>query len=164
MKSVRNTSAVLQAGGQVVIASDIISLDTSTPLSNVVEAGAVMTSASQILYAVSLVGPGQMIGEPGVTLSASLTILNDGPEPDTYALSRADSAGWSLGTLPSSITVEGLDQDDLMLNRKVLAVFLFHGSVLLFNFFLISTLKFLREGTIFQKYKDTPRFSTIAGW
>ncbi len=110
-----NTSQVLKAGGQVMIASDVISLEAGIALSDVVGTNFV-TGASQILYNVSLVGPGRASGRPGLALPLHLTILNGGPEPDTYTLSRSDLAGWSLGALPPSVTVEGLDLSDLTLN------------------------------------------------
>ncbi len=110
-----NTSQVFQADGQVIIASDVISLETGVDLITVVGTN-VITGPSQILYDFSLDGSEQETGQPGVTLPIELTLLNDGPEADTYDLELLDSAGWSLGTLPSSVMVEGLDLSDLTLN------------------------------------------------
>jgi hypothetical protein len=110
-----NTSQVLQAGGRVFIASDVISLEVGVDLADVVGTN-VTTDPSQILYDFSLAGPGYTTGQPGVTLPVVLTLLNGGPMTDTYTLSRSDSAGWDLGALSSPITVGGIDGKDLAMN------------------------------------------------
>jgi hypothetical protein len=106
-----NTSQVLQAGGQVVIASDVISLGAGVLLSDVVGTNFV-TSSSRILYDVSLVGPGQASGLPGLAVPITMTILNGGPMTDTYALGAQDSPGWTVRNLPPTKTVGGLDLAD----------------------------------------------------
>lgn len=113
-----NNSQVLQAGGKVMIAANTISLNPSTSLSNVAGAN-VQTSSSRILSDVSLIGPGQMMGQPGVTLPINLTVLNGGPLQNTYLFSRSDSANWSLGALPSSVVIGGLNLRDLTLNVTI---------------------------------------------
>ncbi len=105
-----NADQVLQAGGQVMIASDNVSLDEGASLSDVAGPNAV-TGPSQLLRDVSVTGPGQATVQPGATLSITLTVLNGGPESDTYTLSHSDSAGWSL-TLPGSVTIDMLDMSD----------------------------------------------------
>jgi hypothetical protein len=109
-----NTEPVLHAGGQVIIASDVISLDTGITLTDVLGPNFVV-GPSQILHDAALVGPEQVAMGPGVTLPITLTLLNGGPMTDTYALERFDSAGWDLGVLATPITLAGLDLSDLTL-------------------------------------------------
>jgi hypothetical protein len=115
-----NVGQVFQAGGQVIIASDVISLDTGVDLVDVAGIN-VVTKPSQILPLrdALLIGPKQEVAEPGDILTITLTLLNGGPVTDTYSLNHSDSAGWSLGSLPSSITVGGLALNDLTLNVTV---------------------------------------------
>jgi len=96
-----NSSQVLQAAGQVVVASDIISLDGGTMLTDVLGTNFVV-GPSQIMYDVSLLGPGLAVGQPGVSKPISITVLNGGPATDTY-------------TLPSTKTVAGLDLSEVLL-------------------------------------------------
>jgi hypothetical protein len=110
-----NSSPVLQAGGEVMIASDAVLLDAGTVLSDLV-AGEVVTSPSQILNDVSLVSLGEKSAQAGVPLTIGLTILNGGPLSDTYTLACTDSDSWLLGGLPPSIFVQGLEGADLTLN------------------------------------------------
>jgi hypothetical protein len=51
----------------------------------------------------SVLGPGQLIGEPGSQLSFNFTLSNDGPMVDVYDLIVKDSAGWQVETLPPTI-------------------------------------------------------------
>jgi len=113
-----NSSQVLQAGGRVFIASDEILLDAGVGLADVAGDNAV-TGPSQILYDCSLFDPGPTVGQPGATVPVSLTFTNNGPVADTYTLSVSDAEGWDMSGLPSSVTVEGLDIRDLVLDVTV---------------------------------------------
>ncbi len=108
-----NLTQVLQAGDGVFIASDDIQLDPGVNLSDVAGAN-VTTGPSQILYDVSLAGPGSATAEAGTPLPLTLTVLNGGPVTDTYTLSVSDTAGWGLD-LAASTQVEGIDMRDLTL-------------------------------------------------
>jgi hypothetical protein len=113
-----NSAQILQAGGSVVIASDIITLDAGIPLSSVVGSN-VTTLPGQVLNDFSLVGPAQMGGRPGQALPLSLKLLNSGPVTDTYTLAQEAIPGWTLSGLPSSVTVGGLEVQDLTLNVQI---------------------------------------------
>ena len=109
-----NASQIFQAAGQVMIASDVISIDGGTTLTDVLGVNFI-TGPSQILYDVSLFGPGQVVGQPEVTTALSITLLNGGPATDTYTLSWQNAAGWSSVTLPPTMTVEGLTAGEVAL-------------------------------------------------
>jgi hypothetical protein len=110
-----NESPVLHAGESVAVFSDKVDLDEGDFLSDVADAPETTDSGSQVLYEVSLVGPGRITGEPEVTLPISLTVLNDGPMSDTYTLSADTTEGWSYD-LQSSVEVDGLSQSDLTMS------------------------------------------------
>jgi subtilisin family serine protease len=110
------TGNVLKAGGEIKIFADKIWLDEGIELEEVMEATTIVVEPAKILYEVSVTGPGTLLGQPGETLPIKITVANSGPEVDTYTLSVSDSAGWSLGTLPATIMVEGLESSDLEFN------------------------------------------------
>ncbi len=111
-----STDTILQAGGQVQIFADEILLDEDVALSDIIQATDIVVGPSKILREVSVTGAGKLSAEPEVTLPVSLTLSNNGPEADTYTLSVTDSAGWTLGLLPSTIEVKELDTVDLVLD------------------------------------------------
>jgi hypothetical protein len=111
-----STGSILQAGGQVQIFADQIVLDENVALSDLVQATDIVVGPSKLLREVSLASPGKLAAEPEITLPVNLILSNNGPEADTYTLNVTDSAGWTLGQLPSSIEVKELDTVELVLN------------------------------------------------
>ncbi len=103
-----NSSAIMKAGNKVEIFSDTILLDPGVTLEDVIDAPAVETHESKILYEVALSSPNSIVGQPGTTVPINLKVLNSGPTADTYTLTVTDTAGWSMGTLPNTIIVDGL--------------------------------------------------------
>lgn len=56
---------------------------------------------------------------PGGTLKYTVTVRNTGTSADTYDLSASDTAGWSPGISPSSLTVAGGASEAATLNVTV---------------------------------------------
>jgi hypothetical protein len=106
---------LLKTPGQVNIFADNILLEEGKTLSDVIEATNIVVGPAKILRDVSLVGPNQLIGQPGEKLSLRLTLTNGGPETDTYTLMVTDTAGWPLSQLPASLEIEGLQSAELEL-------------------------------------------------
>jgi len=104
----------INAAGKVVIASDVISKDAGVDLTSLVGTK-VITKPAQLLGDVSLGGPGRLLAEAGQTLSATLTLLNGGPQKETYDLSWSAVAGSKLTGLPSTATVDPLSGSDLII-------------------------------------------------
>jgi hypothetical protein len=70
---------------------------------------------SKILYNVTVSYQKDIVGEPSATIPVKLTLLNSGPTEDTYTISVIDSAGWPLGSLPSTVTVKSMGRSELVL-------------------------------------------------
>ena len=111
-----NQEPILEAKQQILIASDQILLDEGTVLTDIVHALHVMTNTVTLPRYVSLIAPQAIVARPAITQAIELTILNNGALSDTYTLTVTDSADWSLSALPTSITVEGLDSQTLLLS------------------------------------------------
>jgi Leucine-rich repeat (LRR) protein len=110
-----NRGFILEAGGQVNLFSDTILLDDGVGLSDLIKAASIHEGASKILYDVSLIGSGKHTGDPGTSLPISLSLVNGGPETDTYTLQVTDPKGWILGQLASPLEVKALDTQELSL-------------------------------------------------
>jgi Leucine-rich repeat (LRR) protein len=110
-----NRGFILEAGGRVNLFSDTILLDDGVGLNNLIKAASINEGPSKILYDVSFVGSGKHTGEPGTTLPISLTLVNGGPETDTYTLQVTDPKGWVLGQITSPLEVKALDTQELSL-------------------------------------------------
>ncbi|NJO15438.1 MAG: choice-of-anchor D domain-containing protein [Thioploca sp.] len=110
-----NHGFILEAGGRVNLFSDNILLDDGVGLSDLIKAASINEGPSRILYDVSLSGSGKYTGEPGTILPVSLTLVNGGPETDTYTLQLTDPKGWVLGQLASPLEVKALDTHELSL-------------------------------------------------
>ena len=110
-----NHGFILEAGGRVNLFSDLILLDEGVKLSDLIKAASINEGPSQILYDVSLISSGKHTGEPGTILPISLTLVNGGPETDTYTLQVTDSKGWILSQPTSPLEVKALDTQELSL-------------------------------------------------
>ncbi len=97
---------------------DSVPLDDGIVLEDLIEApeGGIQVTRSKILYAVTMSGSSMITGAPGATVSVDINVQNSGPNTDTYVLTVTDSEGWQLGSLPSTITVDGLDKQELKLD------------------------------------------------
>jgi hypothetical protein len=111
-----NNGQIMEVAGNVTIASDDVQLDDGSDLSDIIDAtGKIEEEESQILYGIELNGPGQVIAEAKSKQVINLTVLNAGPMSDTYNLQWSNSAGWPLGNLPDTITIGGLESQDITL-------------------------------------------------
>ncbi|MDM8526239.1 DUF4114 domain-containing protein [Desulfococcaceae bacterium HSG8] len=110
-----SADTILKTDGQVTILSDNIMLDEGIELEDVIDAENIVTGPAQIIYNVSVTGPAQIAGEPGTTISVNVAVANGGPEADTYTLTLEDSAGWNLGELPETVTLEAFELSELTL-------------------------------------------------
>jgi hypothetical protein len=110
-----STGDLFKTEGQVNIFANDIALDEDVVLSDVIDASDIVVGPSKILRDVSIVGPTASVGEPGDILPVNITLTNTGPEKDTYNISVTDTAGWTLGQLPSTFELEALQSVDLVL-------------------------------------------------
>jgi uncharacterized repeat protein (TIGR01451 family) len=104
---------VFAAGAKLEVFADKILLDQGVTLEDLADAPEVIVKPSKILYNVELSHAENMVEEPGTTVPVNLTILNSGPMVDTYDINLSDSAGWEMGDLPSTVTVNGLRRSEL---------------------------------------------------
>ncbi|MEK8019221.1 MAG: M36 family metallopeptidase, partial [Candidatus Parabeggiatoa sp.] len=107
---------VLKAGVKVEIFADTVLLDEGVTLEDIIEAPSIEKRPSKILYEVAISGTSNIRGAPATTIPVDIRVLNSGPTTDTYTLTVNDSEEWQLGTLPDTITVEGLQLAKLELN------------------------------------------------
>jgi extracellular elastinolytic metalloproteinase len=112
-----NAAKVLKAGVKVEIFADTVLLDEGVVLEDIIEAPSITTHPNKILYEVTVSGTSHFKDVPvAATIPIDIRVLNSGPTTDTYTLTVNDSKGWQLGTLPDTITVEGLQLAQLELN------------------------------------------------
>jgi hypothetical protein len=111
-----NNGPIIKAGGIVQLFADIILLDDGVKLSDLIQATDIVLGPNKILYDVSLTGAGKKTGEPEIVLPVRLTLANNGPEKDTYTLNVTDTAGWTLGELPATMAIGGLEFIDLVVD------------------------------------------------
>ncbi|EDN71164.1 peptidase S8 and S53, subtilisin, kexin, sedolisin [Beggiatoa sp. PS] len=97
----------LKAGNKLEIFADTVILSDEMEMEDVSDAPIVETEDGKILYHVTLSAIGNN-GEPNTTVPVKIRVVNGGPTVDTYTLVVTDSENWQLGTLPSTVTVEGL--------------------------------------------------------
>lgn len=111
-----NAEPVFSAGEELVIASDVILLDGGVVVDDLVMAPSVSVEPGRVLYNVSLTGPTYVEVTANESTAIPITLLNSGPMVDTYDLTVSDSAGWDLSGLPATMSVDGLDFVDLVLD------------------------------------------------
>ena len=108
-----NAGQVFQAA-ETKISADTLLLDpgvTPTELAG----GEVETSTGRIARDVSLIEPPVRVVEPGVITEMTLTLLNGGPEADTFTLAVEDQRGWDLSGFPGTVEVAALGSRELTL-------------------------------------------------
>ncbi|RKZ77955.1 MAG: hypothetical protein DRR19_27180 [Candidatus Parabeggiatoa sp. nov. 1] len=111
-----NAAQVLKAGIQVLIFADTVLLDDGVTLENVIDAPSIVVKPSKIIYHAELSGPGQVNGKAGATLPIKLTLLNSAAVSDTFTLTVIDVAGWNLGTLSNTVTLDSLKSTNMTLD------------------------------------------------
>jgi PKD repeat protein len=106
---------VLKAGTKVEIFADTVLLDEGVTLEELIDAPSIVVKPSKIIFHAEITGPKQLDGKAGTTLPIKLTLLNSAAVADTYTLNVTDSAGWNLGTLPNTVTLDALKSTNLTL-------------------------------------------------
>jgi hypothetical protein len=104
-----NQTPIMTANDQVNLFADTILIDEGITLSDLITAKAIVVGSSKILSEVSLVGGGNLFGQPQTTLKLPFTLFNNGPQTDTYLITLTNAAGWPLSLGESQLTVAGLD-------------------------------------------------------
>jgi uncharacterized repeat protein (TIGR01451 family) len=85
-------------------------------LKSLAEAAEVDIAPSKILYHVEMSYQAHLVGEPNATVPVTLTILNTGPEVDTYDISVTNSEEWEMDELPETVTVNSQRRTELTFN------------------------------------------------
>jgi hypothetical protein len=114
-----NTGKILKAAGQVSIFADNVLLDEGKQLSDIIEAGNIVTGPGKVLRDVSITAPTNVSGDPKAVLPITVRVSNGGPEKETFLISVTDTAGWKLSDMPASIELDGLQVVEVELNVKL---------------------------------------------
>ncbi|BAP57706.1 peptidase C25 gingipain [Thioploca ingrica] len=110
-----NNASILNAP-TVRIFSDSILLEPEKNLQNLTTPNSrIETYPANILHEVALSSSGTLIGTPVTNQTIDVEILNAGPTADTYTLTVTDPQGWSINTLPATVTLNGLERVELSL-------------------------------------------------
>ncbi|MEM7532540.1 MAG: G8 domain-containing protein [Chloroflexota bacterium] len=114
-----NTEQIFEAGGQVKIYADTIYLDEGTPLEAIVGAN-VITGPGRILRNVStLIDARAIETSPRSTVSVPLRVINASPTTDTFTLEPTYPVGWTITGLPESVTIDGLDNQEVVFDITI---------------------------------------------
>jgi|GEM_PF-2405377 len=110
-----NTRRIFKAANKVEINAENVIVDDD--VKDIIEAKeTVVIPQNKIIYRVTMSGQKLAKGQPGTTVPMSLTVYNAGSTEDTYTLNAVSKAGWNVSGLPSSVTVKGLAQNELVMN------------------------------------------------
>ena len=93
---------------EVKLHTDRVLLPDGKSLTDRIDTAHLIMGVAKTLRKVSLNTPAAFAAEPGSALPIPLTIVNHGPKRETYQFSVTDTAGWVLGTLPSTLRLDGL--------------------------------------------------------
>ncbi|MEK8018603.1 MAG: choice-of-anchor D domain-containing protein [Candidatus Parabeggiatoa sp.] len=93
---------------EVKLQTDRVLLPDGKSLTDRIDTPHLIMAVAKTLRKVSLNTPAAFAAEPGETLPIFLTIVNHGPKRETYQFSVTDTAGWVLGSLPSTLRLDGL--------------------------------------------------------
>ena len=77
---------------------------------------AIVIAPSKTIFHLEISSENNIVEEPSTTVPLHITLNNSGPTEDTYTVSVTDSAGWNMGTLPETVTVNSMRRSDLALN------------------------------------------------
>ncbi len=98
---------VFSAEEKLDIYADKILMDDGVTLDDLTDAPTVNILPGRTFYRVILSVDKRITGNPGTGVPVSLAVINSGSKTDTYKLSITDSAGWNMGNLPGTVTVDG---------------------------------------------------------
>lgn len=98
---------VFSAGKKLEIYADKILMDDGISFDDLTDAPTTDILPGRAFYRVILSVDKRITGNPGDTISVPLTVINSGSKTDTYKLGITDSAGWNMGILPDTVTVDG---------------------------------------------------------
>ncbi|OQW91437.1 MAG: hypothetical protein BWK78_04635, partial [Thiotrichaceae bacterium IS1] len=110
-----NVAKTLQAGNTLQINADTVRLGDNVQIEDIAQAPVIDMQAAKIIYHVTLAATGSN-GAPDSTVPVEINVTNGGPTSDTYTLTVTDVAGWQLGGLPDTLTVDGLQSAKVELN------------------------------------------------
>jgi len=107
------SDAVFDASEQVEIFADTLTLSDGVMLENLTNAPTITAAASKILYDVTLFGRNRLVGQPAETITLSVEVINGSPSADIFDLSLSDTAGWAVGTIPTTVAINPLQRSRL---------------------------------------------------
>ncbi|OQY46781.1 MAG: hypothetical protein B6242_06835, partial [Anaerolineaceae bacterium 4572_78] len=110
-----NDTPVVTADGMAIVASDDVDLDSGISLGDVVTGNPANTTASELLYGVSVLGPSEAQGQGGIPLSIPLSVLNMGALDDIYTLVQSNELDWGMRDLPAESAVISRKTSDVIL-------------------------------------------------
>jgi Leucine-rich repeat (LRR) protein len=111
-----NNTAIFNAPN-VRIFSDTVLIDDSKQLADLTPPEShIETSPAQILREVALSSSGTFISTPITNQTIEIEILNASPTAETYILTVDDPQKWSINSLPTTVTVNGLETMELSLH------------------------------------------------
>ncbi len=114
------TERVFDADTQLKIYADEILADEGINLEDIL--GSIFTvSPGMTLSRVAISSEEQFIGDPGTKITVPVNIINLSNNTETYTLSVKDSAGWNIGTLPATVTLEKYKSEKLNLDVNLLS-------------------------------------------
>jgi Leucine-rich repeat (LRR) protein len=111
-----NHTTILNAPN-VRIFSDTILIDDGKQLADLTTPEThIETYPAQILHEMALSSNDALINTPVTNQTIEIEILNASPTAETYTLTVDDPHGWSINSLPTTITVDGLEMIELPLH------------------------------------------------
>ncbi|MCP4104047.1 MAG: hypothetical protein GY749_00680 [Desulfobacteraceae bacterium] len=106
---------VFKAEEKLEIFADNVITDNGVLIEDLAESPSVTVSPGKLILYAALSAEKQVFGDPGVSVSIPIKLINNASGADTYSLKAEDSAGWNL-EIPNTVTVEGFSTKELFLN------------------------------------------------
>ncbi|MDY6993091.1 MAG: hypothetical protein SVR94_10880, partial [Pseudomonadota bacterium] len=104
-----NTQPIIQAQGQVYLFTDTLLVDENQKITDLIQVNNpetdIITAPNRIIYDVSLTTAPKFTGAPGETIPVTFTLMNNGPEADSYTLEGPE---WLTEQIPTTVEVEAL--------------------------------------------------------
>ncbi|OQW91358.1 MAG: hypothetical protein BWK78_04875 [Thiotrichaceae bacterium IS1] len=96
-----------KAGEEIRIFADNLILPEGKTLADFVDAPKLTQAGGKTIYAATWTDEGAKVaGDPNTSVSLPLTLLNAGPTTDSYTFSIQNTLGWTLCSLPTTITLD----------------------------------------------------------
>lgn len=96
-----------KAGEEIRIFTDNLILPEGKTLQDFMDAPKVTQAAGKTIYSATWTGEGaKLAGDPNTSVSLPLTLLNEGPTTGSYTFSIQDTLGWTLCSLPATMTLD----------------------------------------------------------